>query len=39
VQAVCLPIAQIDAEYNRTQTALANNTLYKVMILPTDLSE
>ncbi len=36
----CLPIAEISSSpYNLTQTTLQNNTLYKVSVIPTDLSE
>lgn len=39
VAAQCLPMGQINALYNQTQTLLANDTLYKVLVVPTDLAE
>lgn len=35
----CVPIAKITKEANALVTSLANNTLYKVTIIPTDSSK
>lgn len=35
----CVPIAKITEETNALVTSLANNTLYRVTIIPTDLNK
>lgn len=35
----CVPIAKITEETSALVTSLANNTLYKVTVIPTDLSK
>ena len=35
----CVPFAKITEETNALVTSLANNTLYRVTIIPTDLNK
>jgi hypothetical protein len=35
----CVPIAKITEEANALVTSLANNTLYRVTLIPTDLNK